>query len=101
MGGQVSGMFGNLPEQRAAIKSGKTRALAVSSSQRNAQIPEVPTDKLHATLVKTLGLPEIVARLADNSIEATPTLQEEFAAFIRAETERWARVVKDANIPKQ
>ena len=51
--------------------------------------------------MKTFGLPEIVARLADNSIEATPTLQEEFAAFIRAETERWARVVKDANIPKQ
>jgi tripartite-type tricarboxylate transporter receptor subunit TctC len=129
MGGQVSGMFGNLPEQLAAIRGGKTRALAVSSSQRSAQIPEVPTvaesgfpgfevtvwyaacvqsavpkpivDRLHATLVKTLGLPEIVARLAENSIEATPTSQEEFAAFIRAETERWARVVKDANIPKQ
>lgn len=129
MGGQVAGMFGNLPEQLAAIKSGKTRALAVSSSQRNAQLPEVPTvaesgfpgfevtvwyavcaqsgvprpilDKLHATLVKTLVLPEIRARLAESSIEATPTSQEEFAAFIQAETERWARVVKDANIPKQ
>jgi tripartite-type tricarboxylate transporter receptor subunit TctC len=58
-------------------------------------------DKLHATLVKTLQLPETVARLAENSIEATPTSQEEFAAFIRAETERWARVVREANIPKQ
>jgi tripartite-type tricarboxylate transporter receptor subunit TctC len=129
MGGQVAGMFGNLPEQLAAIKSGKARALAVSSSQRSPQVPEVPTvaesgfpgfdvtvwyaaciqsavpkpivDKLHATLVKTLQQPETVARLAENSIEATPTSQEEFAAFIRAETERWARVVRDANIPKQ
>lgn len=129
MGGQVSGMFGNLPEQLAAIKSGKTRALAVSSSQRSAQIPEVPTvaeagfpgfevtvwyaacaqsavpkpilDKLHATLVTTLQLPEMRARLAESSIEATPSSQDEFAAFIQAETERWARVVKDANIPKQ
>ena len=129
MGGQVSGMFGNLPEQLAAIKSGKARALAVSSAQRSAQIPEVPTvaesgfpgfdvtvwyaacaqsavpkpivDKLHATLVRTLQLPEVVARLAENSIAATPTSQEEFAAFIRAETERWAAVVRDANIPKQ
>ena len=52
-------------------------------------------------LLGTLQLPEIVARLAESSIEATPTSQEEFAAFIRAETERWARVVRDANIPKQ
>ena len=43
MAGQVTGMFGNLPEQLAAIKSGKTRALAVSTLQRNAQLPEVPT----------------------------------------------------------
>src|SRR5256714_5730051 len=43
MGGQVAGMFGNLPEQLAAIKSGKTRALAVSTLQRNPQLPDVPT----------------------------------------------------------
>src|SRR2546423_10114809 len=43
MGGQVVGMFGNLPEQLAAIKSGKTRALAVSTLQRSAQLPDVPT----------------------------------------------------------
>jgi tripartite-type tricarboxylate transporter receptor subunit TctC len=129
MGGQVAGMFGNLPEQLAAIKSGKTRALAVSSPQRNPQLPDVPTvaesgfpgfevtvwyavcaqaavakpiiDKLSATLLRTLSLPETRTRLAENSIEVTPTTPEEFAAFIRAETERWAGVVRDANIPKQ
>ena len=129
MGGQVTGMFGNLPEQLAAIKGGKTRALAVSSQKRNPQLPDVPTvaesgfpgfdvtvwygvcapsgvpkpmlDKLHATLVQTVSLPEMKTRLAEASIEATPTTQEEFAAFINGETERWARVVKEANIPKQ
>ena len=129
MGGQVTGMFGNLPEQLAAIKGGKTRALAVSSAKRNPQLPEVPTvaesgfpgfdvtvwygvctqsgvpkpilDKLHSTLVQTVNLPEMKARLAEASIEATPTTQEEFAAFIKGESERWARVVKEANIPKQ
>jgi tripartite-type tricarboxylate transporter receptor subunit TctC len=129
MGGQVAGMFGNLPEQLAAIKSGKTRALAVSTLQRNPQLPDVPTvaesgfpgfevtvwyavcaqaavakpviDKLSATLLRTLSLPETRTRLAENSIEVTPTTPEEFAAFIRAETERWAGVVRDANIPKQ
>ena len=129
MGGQVTGMFGNLPEQLTAIKGGKTRALAVSSLKRNPQLPDVPTvaesgfpgfdvtvwygvcapagvpkpilDKLHATLVRTVNLPEMKARLAEASIEATPTTPEEFAAFIKGETERWARVVKEANIPKQ
>ena len=43
MGGQVAGMFGNLPEQLGAIKGGKTRALAVSSLARNPQLPDVPT----------------------------------------------------------
>ena len=129
MAGQVIGMFGNLPEQLAAIRSGKTRALAVSTLQRNAQLPDVPTvaesgypgfevtvwyaacapaatpkpavAKLNATLLKTLALPEMKARLAEASIEVTPSSPEEMAAFIRREIEMWTRVVRDANIPKQ
>ncbi len=129
MGAEVTGMFGNLPEQLAAIKGGKTRALAVSTLQRNPQLPDVPTvaesgfpgfevtvwyavcapsatpkpvlAKLHATLIKALALPEMKARLAESSIEVTPTSQEEMAAFIRAEIDKWTRVVRDANIPKQ
>ncbi len=129
MGGQVLGMFGNLPEQLAAIKGGKTRALAVSTLKRSPQLPDVPTvaesgfpgfevtvwygvctqaavprpilAKLTATLHRTLNLPEMKSRLAENTIEASPTTPEEFAAFIRAETEKWAKVVKDAGIPKQ
>ena len=129
MAGQVTGMFGNLPEQLAAIKGGRTRALAVSSLSRSPQLPDVPTvaesgfpgfevtvwygvcaqssvpkpilAKLHATLLKTLALPEMKARLAENSIDASPTTPEEFADFIRVESEKWTRVVRDANIPKQ
>jgi len=127
--GVVTGMFGNLPEQLSAIKAGKTRALAVSTLKRSPQLPDVPTvaesgypgfevtvwygvcaqsavpkpilAKLSATLLKVLNTPEMKARLAENTIEATPTSPEEFAAFIRAETEKWAKVVKDANLPKQ
>jgi tripartite-type tricarboxylate transporter receptor subunit TctC len=129
MGGQVIGMFGNLPEQLAAIKGGKTRALAVSTLKRSPQLPDVPTvaesgfpgfevtvwygvctqaavpkpilDKLHATLVRTVNLPEIKSRLADATIDASPISPEEFGAFIRAEVERWTAVVREANIPKQ
>src|SRR5512138_486603 len=106
MAGQVAGMFGNLPEQLGAIKGGKTRALAVTSLHRNPQLPDVPTvaesgypgfevtvwygvctqaavpkpilDKLHTTLIQTLELPEMKARLAESSIDASPTTPEEF-----------------------
>jgi tripartite-type tricarboxylate transporter receptor subunit TctC len=129
MAGQVTGMFGNLPEQLAAIKGGKTRALAVSTLARSPVLPDVPTvaesgfpgfevtvwygvctqssvpkpilAKLHATLLKTLNTPEMKARLAEATIDASPNTPEDFAAFIRAEQEKWARVVRDANIPKQ
>ena len=129
MGGQVMGMFGNLPEQLATIKGGKTRALAVSTLKRSPQLPDVPTvaesgypgfevtvwygvctqaavpkpilAKLSATLLATLNLPEMKERLAESTIEASPTSPEEFAAFIRAETEKLVRVVRDANLPKQ
>jgi tripartite-type tricarboxylate transporter receptor subunit TctC len=129
MAGQVIGMFGNLPEQLGAIKGGKTRALAVSTLARNQQLPDVPTvaesgfpgfevtvwygvcapssvpkpilAKLHATLLKTLSQPEMKARLADATIDAAPGTPEEFTAFIRAEVEKWTRVVREANIPKQ
>jgi tripartite-type tricarboxylate transporter receptor subunit TctC len=129
MAGQVIGMFGNLPEQLGAIRGGKTRALAVTSAQRNPALPDVPTvaesgfpgfevtvwygvctqsavpkpilNKLHATLLKTLHLPEVRARLADVTIAAEPTSPEQFAAFIKGQVDMWARVVRDANIPKQ
>ena len=129
MGGQIAGMFGNLPEQMAAIRGGKTRALAVSTLRRTPLLPDVPTvaesgypgfevtvwygvvtqsavpkpilAKLSATLLKTLSLPEMKARLAENTIEAEPGTPEQFAAFIASETAKWAKVVKDAAIPKQ
>jgi tripartite-type tricarboxylate transporter receptor subunit TctC len=129
MGGQIAGMFGNLPEQMAAIRGGKTRALAVSTLRRTPLLPDVPTvaesgypgfevtvwygvvtqsavpkpilAKLSATLLKTLSAPEMKARLAENTIEAEPGTPEQFAAFIASETAKWAKVVKDASIPKQ
>src|SRR5688572_1611488 len=129
MSGQVIGMFGNLPEQLGAIKGGRTRALAVTSAKRNPALPDVPTvaesgfpgfevtvwygvctqsavpkpilNKLHETLIKTLNLPEVRARLADATIAAEPTSPEQFATFIQGQVDMWSRVVRDANIPKQ
>jgi tripartite-type tricarboxylate transporter receptor subunit TctC len=122
-------MFDSITSAMPHIKSGRAKAIAVTTAQRIPQLPDVPTvaesgfpgfevtvwygvcapaavpkpilAKLGATLLRTLSLPEVKARLAEVSIEASPTTPEEFAAFIQVETERWARVVKDANLPKQ
>ena len=108
---------------------GKTRALAVSTLERNPQLPDVPTvaesgfpgfevtvwygvctqaavpkaivAKLNATLVQTLNTPEMKARLAEATIDAAPMTPDEFLAFIRAETAKWERVAREAGIPKQ
>jgi tripartite-type tricarboxylate transporter receptor subunit TctC len=127
--GHVTGMFGNLPEQLGAIKGGKTRALAVSTLKRTPLLPDVPTvaesgfpgfevtvwygaciqsavpapivAKLNETLVRTLNMPEVKNRLAESTIEASPSTPEAFAAFIRAEIDKWAKVVAEARIAKQ
>jgi tripartite-type tricarboxylate transporter receptor subunit TctC len=122
-------MFGNLPEQLGAIRSGRTRALAVTTLKRNAQLPDVPTvdesgyagfqvtvwygvctqaavpramiAKLNEALVRTVNMPEVRERLAQSSIEASPMGPAEFAAFIKTEIEKWTRVVSEARLAKQ
>lgn len=126
LGGHIVVMFANLPEHLPSVKAGKLRALGVSSAMRSPQLPDVPTvaesgvpgfevtvwyglcapagvpkgivAKRNAAVVKTLNLPEVKERLAQNSIEATPSTSEEFAAFIKSETAKWAKVVKVAGV---
>ena len=126
MGGHIPTLFGNLPEQLGAIKAGRTRALAVSSAKRNPTLPDVPTvaesgfpgfdvsswyglvapakvakpilDKLNADLVKTLNLPDIREKFAQQSVDVRPTTREEFAVWIRNEIAKWTKVTKAANI---
>ncbi len=124
LAGRIEVMFDNLPGQVANVKGGRTRALAVTTAKRNFQLPDVPTMmeagvpgfevtvwygvfapaavarpilvKLNAELVKTLNLPEIRERMAEQGAEPTPTTREEFASFQKAEVARWAKVVKDS-----
>jgi tripartite-type tricarboxylate transporter receptor subunit TctC len=129
LGGQIPAMLANLPAMLPHVTSGKARALAVTAAKRSTQLPAVPTmvesgirdyvvtswygmcapagtpqpllEKLHGDLTRTLQLPELQQRLNDLVIDVAPTSRDEFTAFIRSELERWARVVKDANIPMQ
>ena len=124
MGGQIQAMFDNLPGQIAYIKSGRTRALAVTTIKRNPQLPDVPTmveagvpgfevnvwygimaqaatpkpiiDRLNAEIVKALNSPEVKERMAKEGAEPIPGTPAEFAAFQKSEVAKWAQVVKDS-----
>ena len=127
IGGQIPASVGNLPGgPLAAIKAGRVRALGVTSGRRNPQAPDIPTfaesgvpgydvsswygictqagvpkpilAKLHADLNRVLNSADLRKRLEDQGIDVTPSTPEQFVAHVRAETTRWAKVVKDAGL---
>jgi tripartite-type tricarboxylate transporter receptor subunit TctC len=127
--GQVTMMVDNLPSSLPHIQSGKLRALAVTSASRVPELPDVPTmkeagledfqvtawfglvapagtppavvDQLRNTVAGILAEPAIKTRLAELGGVPGGDTPAHFAEFIRAERERWARVVKDTGIPQQ
>ena len=128
LGGHLQSMFDNMSSQLAVLKSGRTRALAVTSPKRTQHLPDVPTmiesgvavdvtvwyglcapaavpkpilAKLNADLHKALNSPDVQRRLTDQGVDPAPSTPEQFAAHIRTETEKWAKVVRDAGVPQQ
>lgn len=122
--GQVSLMFPSMPTGYPHVKSGKLRALAVTSVQRSRFAPEMPTivesglpgydaiqwwgfvgragtpkdilTKASADIARIVALPEIRERLATQNAEALTNSADQFAAYIRSEIAKWAKVVKDS-----
>jgi len=126
MGGQISMIFDNMPSVIQQVKSGRLKALAVTSAQRNPQLPEIPTiqevgvagyevwswfgllapaatpkpivDKLNASIVDIIKQPDVQAKIIELGAVPVPETSAEFGAFIDAETLKWAKVIKEANI---
>jgi tripartite-type tricarboxylate transporter receptor subunit TctC len=126
MGGQVDLMFDQLTTSLAPVKSGRTRALAVSSQRRTALLPEVPTmleagvagfvvtsvtgvlapagtpaeivGRLNAAVHKVLALPATKERFAGIALETAPSTPAELAAYVKEDLARWTKVVKEAGI---
>ncbi len=124
--GQVSVMFDNLPSVLPFIKSGRLKPLAVSSAARSRALPEVPTvaesalpgfdvtvwfavlapaatpreivNRVNAEVVKAIKTQDMRERLAQQGAEAIGNTPEDFAAVIKRDLAKWAKVVKDANI---
>jgi len=129
LGGHVQAMCDNIQGQLAAIRGGRVRPLAVTWSRRVAQLPDVPTfaesglpgfeigpwygvcapagvpkaivARLDAVAAQALAASDLRQRLAEQGIEPRPMSPAEFAGFIRSESVRWAKAVKDAGVPAQ
>ena len=126
LGGQVSMMFSQMSSALPHIRAGKLRALGVASLRRSALLPSLPTvaeqnlpgfeavswyalmapagtpaeviAKLQAESARILRLPDVREKLAALGAEAVGNRPEELAAIIRAESVRWQKVVREANI---
>jgi tripartite-type tricarboxylate transporter receptor subunit TctC len=121
-GNQGMFMFGTIPSVIQFVRAGRLRGLAVTSLKRSASAPELPTmaesgypefeasswfgmlgpadmprdivSKLHAEIVRILKIPEIREKLSAQGADPVGNTPEEFGAYIRAETVKWAKVVK-------
>ena len=126
LGGQVTMTMTGLPPLIEHIRAGKLRALGVASNARLPQIPDVPTiaeagvpgfeatqwygvvtpartpgaivDRLAAEIRRSLAQPELKARLEAEGAQPANMGPAEFQGLIRAEIERWAKVIRAAHI---
>ena len=124
VGGQAQVMFNGMLATYPFVKDGKLKAVAISSAQRFASAPDIPTvaemgfpgfetgsfqgivapagtppeivNKLHATITAILATPEMKDRLDKAGAEVRPQSPAQFGTFIRTEKDRWAKVVKES-----
>jgi tripartite-type tricarboxylate transporter receptor subunit TctC len=125
LAGQVQVEFAPMSEAIGYIKAGKLRALAVTTAERSAALPDLPTvgdflagyegsgffgvgaprntpgeiiDKLNSEINAGLADPKIKERLVDLGGAPMPMTSAEFSKLVAAETEKWAKVIRAANI---
>ena len=125
MSGEAQLMMPATPSALPGIRSGKARAIAVSSLKRHPDHPDLPTiaetfpgyevtswfglaapagtprpvvDMLNAAMRKALSDPEAIKQLANAGLEPALSSPEEFAAYIRAEIDKWTKVAQAAKV---
>jgi tripartite-type tricarboxylate transporter receptor subunit TctC len=125
IGGQIQFVTPNLSAAITFVNSGKLRALAVTSKERAPQLPNVPAaaetlpgfenlgwfgfmvptgtpkaviDKVHADTVKALRSPDLVKRFNDIGMVPVGNSSRDFASDIKAESARWAKIIKERNL---
>jgi tripartite-type tricarboxylate transporter receptor subunit TctC len=125
LGGQVQAVFSPISQSLDYIRAGKLRALAVTTASRQEALPDIPTvaefvpgyeasawygigapnnvpteisNRLNSEISMDLADPKMKAQLADIGVVPMPMTSAEFGTFIAAETEKWGKVIRTANI---
>jgi len=125
MAGQVSVLFTAVPTALSQVRAGKLRAIAVTGAKRAEVMKELPTvaetlagfessqwwgmfappqtpaeiiDRLNAEVTKILADPELRARFANEGAEPVGGSPKDMAAYLKADVEKWGKVVRDAKI---
>jgi tripartite-type tricarboxylate transporter receptor subunit TctC len=126
MAGRLQLAFNTIPAFLPHVKAGRLKAFVITASKRSPLLPQVPActeaglpgldsnawhavvapagtskeivRKLHQTLAATLALPEVRSQLAAVGAEPVASSPEEFAKFMRAESQKWARVIKAGGV---
>jgi len=126
LGGRVTMIFSPTAIVLPLVREGKLRALAVTTLKRSSAVPELPTiaesgfpgfestgwngllapartpatilRKLRLETVKALALPDVRAKLADLGVEGIGNSPDEFAAVIKSEIPKWAKVIKESGM---
>ena len=129
LGGQISMVFSNLPVGLPQAQGGRLRALAVTSKQRVATAPDIPTaaesglpgyeaatwfglfapaatpreiiSKLNADSVAALNGADVKERMAAQGLFVVANTPAQFADFLKAEIPKWAKIVKDSGVKPQ
>jgi tripartite-type tricarboxylate transporter receptor subunit TctC len=123
--GEIDYIFATAPSIMPHLKTGKAKALAVTTPKRSSALPELPTmnsiypgfesdnwyamfypkgtpraivDKVNAEIRKALGTPEIRAFLPKEALDPVASSPEELSALLKREIEKYAKVIKLANI---
>ena len=126
LAGQIQLIFSSAPTAVPQVKAGKIRALGVTTARRSVVLPDLPTiaeqglpgfeadnwygvvttmktpraiiDRLNAEIVRALHAPEVKQLLLTQGLEVRTSTPQEFAAYIRSEFDKWAKVIRDAGI---
>ena len=124
MAGQIQLTFDTLPSAMPYVKAKKLKALAVTSAKRTKSLSELPTvseagvagyevtswygalapagtpaeivKKLNADFVRTINIPQVTEKMIEAGADPVANTPEQFAAFIRSELRKWAKVVQDS-----
>lgn len=124
LGNQIAVMFDNMPSAIQHVRSGKLRPIAVTTAKRSPELPDVPTiaesgvpgyeatswfglwtqaktpapvqQRLHAAIAKVLKDPAVIKKINDQGGDVVIDTPAEFAAYIKAESAKWGKVVKDS-----